>query len=650
MPASSNTLAMKETADRANHPPRPRRILTSENLIFGSVFVFFLTVYVATLCPAVFWWDSGELIANVAVLGIPHRPGFPIYMLLARLFSYLPLGSFALRVNLLSAVCAAGSLAILYKVFRSGIRHFFPEAASRSRWILFSGLCFLLVLGFTYSLWIQAVRAEVYSLNLLFFSLLLYLCALYLEGDRPGHICLFFFLLGLGLGNHHLSLLSTVPALGFLLATSVHPSGIRWKRIPLYGFLLLLGLSVYLYIPIRSLADPPLAWGDIRSVSSSAGSVLALDSIRNMDLGFVSNLAANAEKMVRLFSDQLTFPGLVLSLFGLLALFRKNRRLLVFLLILIAGNCAAVLFMANEFIPTNPDLHGYLVYSIFALALAYGTAVFFLLTGVRRPSSVWLRVSAMVLGSISLLPLMEHFPEADLSQNHIAHRYGVSVISDLDSNSVLFADNVNLSFILRELQYAEGMRKDVAVIDRGLLGFGWYARQKRRQLEPLFAGTCPTATGEPLFRALLRNCVYLDRPTYVEFTERDSALVDYLTPGGYVFKVSPAPSAQLSEADLLHQERWDKLDPFGSGREGVLGAPDNRVFARDWDAQRVFALSFFRLGLFYEWKGMASRALDKFARVAGVDPLNQELLLRMRRLQETEALSEPSVPQSLVDG
>lgn len=650
MSVNSDVLTMKQTAHRANHPPQPRRTLTSENFIFGSVFVFFLTIYVVTLCRVVFWWDSGELIANVAVLGIPHRPGFPAYLLLAKLFSFLPLASFALRVNLVSAVCAAGSLAILYKAFRSTIRHFFPETASQIKWIQFSGLCFLLILGFTYSFWIQAVRAEVYSLNLLFFSLLLYLCALYLEKGCPEHMYLFLFILGLGLGNHHLSLLSTIPAFGFLLATSSHPSGIPWRRIPLYGFFLLLGLSVYLYLPIRSLADPPLAWGDIRSVSSSAGSVLALNSLRNMNLGFVSNLATNVEKMVRLFSDQLTFLCFVLSLFGLLALFRKNRRLLVFLLILIAGNCAAVLFMANEFIPTNPDLHGYLVYSILGLALACGIGVLFLLDRIRRPSSVWLRISAIVLGGISLLPMMEHFPETNLSRNRIAHRYGMSVISDLDSNSVLFIDNVNLNFILRELQYAEGIRNDITVVDRGLLGFGWYAEQKRERLRPLFAGIPVAAKGEPLFWALLRNCVNLDHSTYLEFTERDSSLVDYLTPRGYVFKVNQTPSDQLSEADLLYQKRWDECNPFGLSREGEPGFPDNYIFGQDCDAQRVFALSFFRLGLFYEWRKMPTRALDKFTQVTRVDPLNQQLLFRIRRLQETEALSQPQSPQSGVDG
>jgi hypothetical protein len=168
-------------------------ILSTENLICAFVFIFFTAVYGLTLCPAVFWWDSGELIANIAVLGIPHRPGFPIYVLLGKLFSLLPFWTMAFKVNLLSSLFASFSLVVLLKAFKSFIRLFFPEMEGQKGIVLVSGLSFLLALGFTYSFWIQAVRAEVYSLNILFFSLLLLLAIKYLENGEIKYICLFFF-------------------------------------------------------------------------------------------------------------------------------------------------------------------------------------------------------------------------------------------------------------------------------------------------------------------------------------------------------------------------------------------------------------------------------------------------------------------------
>ncbi|NIM99711.1 MAG: DUF2723 domain-containing protein [candidate division Zixibacteria bacterium] len=612
-------------------------MLRPENLISASVFVFFTVIYGMTLCKTVFWWDSGELIANIAVLGIPHRPGFPIYVVLGKLFSFLPLWSFALRVNLLSCLFASFSLVIFYRIFQNSVSLFFPQMAKQKQAALISGFCFLLVFGFTYSFWVQAVRAEVYSLNMLFFSLLLLLVVQYLRDENLKNMYLFFFLLGLGLGNHHLSLLSGVPALVFLLSISHPRSLLNLRRVTSCALFSLLGLSIYFYLPIRSLSDPLLAWGKVKSLSSSAGSVFALDTIRRMNLDFVSDIPARIWQLLVLFSDQLTFICFVISLIGFFLLFRYNRRLLAFLLLLVAGNCAVVTLMTTEFIPTNPDLHGYLTFSIFALAFSFGMGVLLLLKHIRNSSSFVLRSSYVILAAISLFPIFEHYPEADLSKNRIAHEYGLSIISGLDSNSVLFLDNVNLNFISRELQYAEGIRKDVTVIDRGLLSFDWYAAQARKQREALFSAVRRDLKGELLFDALLKKSQDLGIPTYMEFTERDSDLVNYLVPKGYIFQVSQNPVEHLSEKDLLIQKRWDDA--------GSLD-PQNEAFRRDWDAQRVFALSFYRLGLFYEWKGMTSCALDKFARVREVDPENEELILKMERLRALERLSGASHPDS----
>ena len=689
---------------------KSNRLFTLENSVCISIFLFFLAVYTKTLCPTVFWWDSGELIANIKVLGIPHRPGFPIYVLLGKFFSFFPWGSMAFKVNFLSALYASLSLAVLHKTFVETLNLFFPDMVKRKGLVSVSAFTFVLILGFTYSFWIQAVRAEVYSLNVLFFSLLFFLSVRYLKSKQVKFLYLFFFLFGLGLGNHHLSLLSCAPSLLFLLLSSygmarLPSASLRTSRLPqarhpswfdfahhksvirhssfVINLILffLLGLSIYLYLPIRSSCHPALAWGNVKSVSSSASSIFAIDTIRRFNLDFLSDINTKLSQIILLFSDQLTLVCFTISLLGLFLLFRHNRRLLFFLLLLIAGNCAVVIYMTTEFISTNPDLHGYLIFSIFSLTFLYGTGVLMVLNLIRHgstsfgfpqdkpltTSSSWLdflrlpsgRVahhkSAMarlpsaslrtsrlpqvrhffiiVFAVISLFPLFKHYHAANLSRNRIAYNYGLSVISGLDSNSVLFADNVNLNFILRELQYAEGIRKDVTIIDRGLLSFDWYVEQRREEQKALFAGIPHQVMGDPLFGLLLRKCQDLAKPTYIEFTERDSNLVDYLFPKGYVFKVSKTRIDQLAEKDLLSQKRWDSEGPFD---------PEDEIFQRDWDAQRVFALSYFRLGLFYEWKGMTSYALDKYSKVSQVDPENEELLLKIKHLEALQNLSETS--------
>ena len=628
-----------------NLPLDGRGVFSNENIIGFSVFVFSLAIYVKTLCPTVYWWDSGEFIANIAVLGIPHRPGFPVYVLWSKVFSSLPLGSFAFRMNLLSALFASLSLGIFFKIFVRTTVLFFPQKVKRESSVWLSAFLFVLILGFTYSYWIQAVRAEVYSLNVFFFSLLSSIAIEYLQNRKSKYLYLFFFIFGLGLGNHHLSLLSALPALLFLIfftsrvkvtkpnsSVTIKLSFVdNLSKLSLYFAFVLLGLSIYLYLPVRSLSHPILAWGETKSISSSAGSVFAFDTLRHLSFDFLSNTITTLSRIFGLLSGQLTLPCFALSLVGLFLLYRYNRRILVFLLLLVLCNWGVVLFMTTDFISTNPDLHGYLLFSVFAFAFSGGLTIFFIMHGIRHSSFAIRYIIIFSFGLFSLYPLLRHYSESDLSSNRIAADYGKSVIADLDSNSILFADNVNLNFILRELQQAEGIRTDVTIIDRGLLGFNWYVKQKREDQKALFSGVPEYLRGEKMFHRLLERCLSLNRKVYIEFTEKDSGLVNRLVPAGYVFRVSPVEIGSLEDKDLTLQERWDNSGPFDPGSE---------IFQKDWDAQRVFALSFYRLGLFYEWKGMLALALDQFYKVREVDPWNEGLILKTKHLEALQMKSD----------
>ena len=85
--------------------------------ILAFIFIGSLLVYWVTSARSVFWWDSGELIASVSTLGIAHRPSFPIYILLAKMFSFLPLGILIFKVNLFSGLLASFSLVTLFLIF-----------------------------------------------------------------------------------------------------------------------------------------------------------------------------------------------------------------------------------------------------------------------------------------------------------------------------------------------------------------------------------------------------------------------------------------------------------------------------------------------------------------------------------------------------
>ena len=82
--------------------------------------VLLLVIYIRTLAPGLTWAnggsDGGDLIAAAATRGIPHPTGYPLYLLLARLFQLLPVGSLAYRTNLMSAVFTTAASLLVYAV------------------------------------------------------------------------------------------------------------------------------------------------------------------------------------------------------------------------------------------------------------------------------------------------------------------------------------------------------------------------------------------------------------------------------------------------------------------------------------------------------------------------------------------------------
>jgi tetratricopeptide (TPR) repeat protein len=127
-----------------------------------------LVVYVITMPPTTSFWDSGEFIATSYILGIPHSPGTPLYVLVGRVFSMLPLPmSIAERVNLLSVVFGSLGILMVYLISVAVIRFMYGEATSRlGRFIQYVGPATgSLFLAFSSTYWTDATEAEVYSLS-----------------------------------------------------------------------------------------------------------------------------------------------------------------------------------------------------------------------------------------------------------------------------------------------------------------------------------------------------------------------------------------------------------------------------------------------------------------------------------------------------
>lgn len=185
-----------------------------------------LAVYVLTLAPTVTFWDAGEFIAAARTLGIPHPPGTPLFVLIAHAWGLLlPVGEWAYRTNLLSALFSASAAALFFLVVHESMRGVVANLSEdAARLLRVGGAAAAAMLGaFSFTNWQNSNETEVYTVAT--FTIAASSWAALLWRSRrsteraPRLLLLIVYLAGISIGNHLLALLAVPGVLLFLVAT-----------------------------------------------------------------------------------------------------------------------------------------------------------------------------------------------------------------------------------------------------------------------------------------------------------------------------------------------------------------------------------------------------------------------------------------------
>src|SRR3954463_15372677 len=189
-----------------------------------------LAIYLATLAPTTAFWDTSEYIAAAKVLGIPHPPGNPLFVILAHTFGLLPLAaSYAVRINLFAAATSAAAAGLWFLVAERWLRGIVPQ-----RWARYAAAFAGVLVGATsWTVWNQStVNEKVYTLSLLSIALVMWLIVHWGDDRAGAHrdrwLLLVAYLLALTATNHLMGLL-VIPAVLVYLFFTDPAALLRWQ-------------------------------------------------------------------------------------------------------------------------------------------------------------------------------------------------------------------------------------------------------------------------------------------------------------------------------------------------------------------------------------------------------------------------------------
>ncbi len=508
-------------------------------------------LYVVTLAPTTAFWDTSEYITTGYILGIPHPPGNPLFVMLARVWTILlaPLGlSVAVRVNLFAATTSATAAALWFLVSH---RLLLPVLREDRRAQLGAAAAALLS-ATAYTVWSQSnVNEKVYTVSTLVIALVTWLAfRWYDRRDEPGserYLIGIVYLLVLGSTNHMMSVLP-LPA-GLLLLGLAAPAVLLkpqfWARVIPAA---VLAISVNFFLPIRAAQDPVINEGEPTCAgvvdaavavytNGKAGCPALADNLRRVQYAPVpitQRKSPFADQLLNYFqyfdwqwvrsfdpsdlprSGRLPVTLLIIlaGCFGLFTIFKADRKLFAYMLALTGTLTFALVYYLNfkygySLSPeiTDPNLHEvrerdyFFVasFSLWGVLVGVGLAGLWRVLGDRDGGPVHWKAAPVL--AVAFLPLVFNWEWASRSDDYAARDWAHDLLESVEPYGILFTNGDNDTFPLWYAQEVEGIRKDVSVVVIQYLFTTWYPKQLQRHTSPGAQAVFDPASADGLYPA-----------------------------------------------------------------------------------------------------------------------------------------------------
>ncbi len=542
------------------------------------VFLGALALYVITLAPTTQFWDTSEYIAAARVLGIPHPPGNPLFTMMAHVWGMLPLAAgYAQRINLFAATTSAVAAACWFLIGERWMRPIVPAVLPRR----LAALAGALVSATAFTVWNQSVVNEkVYTLSLVSIALILWLIVRW-DDQQPGeahdhHLLLIVYLLALTSTNHMMGVLvgpvvaillfpplmtrradttegrstewaqflSFGAIFALLMATGMESRNILIGAGVLYGLVLfynamtgnwrftlallgvaVVGISVYVFLPIRAAHFPPINEGE-PTTWESLWAVLTRQQygkppLHQRQADFVAQLLMWVQyfrwQWLHDFAHQ--WQAMVAVIFGGLGLlgawrhFKADRRHAIAMTALMVTMTLLLIFYLNfkygysQYLPRQlarevreRDYFFLVSFALWGVWVGFGLATLmeWVQEGLRErfsdDATRWKFATPVLV--LALIPLFGNRLTASRAQETLARDFAADLLNSVEPYGVLVTAGDNDTFPLWYAQEVEGLRQDVTIINLSLANTDWYLRQMQRR--PVFE--YDAANGPAIYR------------------------------------------------------------------------------------------------------------------------------------------------------
>lgn len=485
-------------------------------LVFSITFIF----YWRTLAPGLFWGDGIEIAAGSNLLGPLHPTGYPLIMLLMHIFSFLPIGTIAYRANLFCCFTGAVASLLFYFLLIRILQHLEQNSQeddckpSMSTAICLFSAGAAMFLSASKSVWFHSITTEVYILHVLFLLLLLTFGLDIIERIKTKRkfirqFLLYVFLLSLSFTNHLLTL-SHICSL-FVLIIILYISKKRYEKaeehseqvysspfisLILFSFIFfIIGLSVYIILPLRASANPSLNWGNPQNLSNflwvisggefktyrflqyAPGTPFTLSTYLDFIISKITQVALwIPSQWITISPDEspivlliLSVCIIALSIFGLLIYLKKD----LYSALFIVSSVPLTLFFIFTY--NIKDIEAYFLSILPILLVLCSITIFKIFVSLNAKGNINnIQALSLLFSLIAIMVFSMRLPEMNLSSSNNAEKYAVNTLSSVSIDSILLTQADNDIYPLWYLQNIEKFRTDVTVIGVNFLRCGWY--------------------------------------------------------------------------------------------------------------------------------------------------------------------------------